>query len=562
MRSAWRLSEALSRPDNVSNSSPGHWRRQSLSSRDYQYDRNIRSLESLLGYITISHHDQSYLARALAGITWGSLPRVFQDAISLTRNLGIEYIWIDPLCIIQGDEVDWTRESSNMVATYSDCYFNIAAASSPGSNGSLFGTGWTTPITYDTDPAELPRRPVKFYTIPFASNKSEVKARYRLKPAHEHVMMLHHSREASDPMSSRKVLYSHEAGHFKSVSFHPESYTSTRARWYGNEAVDCECGEMSEGELGLYDGNLVVGKRWRFELETGPDEGDPTIIYPPLNRWLDGVELYSRLRITDSADRLPAFQGLAARFSDRILAEYLAGHWESDSPRSFCWKVDGEQRDGPETSTLMVFGKRCVPYCTPSWSWASVDLSSTGSATSFEARITFEHLVMTDFLADERFELIDVQCTTGPLSPFGKVTCGSLKIRAPILSTCLYIDNPDIDPDYHIGLPSRFGLGDMDFSHLHLPFRKSKNSSEGFNDLRELRIVLILIGTIEGTTDFTRRILALVLMPMAGLPGKWERIGLLMCPKNTNSTMVSLVRLRFSQVLGDIKVRIYTSAQP
>ena len=473
------------------------------------------------------------LQERYAGITWGSLPRVFQDAISLTRNLGIEYIWIDSLCIIQGDEMDWTRESSNMVATYSECYVNIAATSSLGSDGSLFGTRWTTPMTYDTDPSELPRRPVKSYTIPFASNTSTVKARYRLKPAHEHVKTLHHPKETkrSDvsykgPLLTRSWAFQERILSPRTVHFH-----ACEMIWECNEAFDCECRELAEDDPGMYDGGLVVGKRWRFELETGPDEGDPTIIYPPLNRWLDGVELYSRLRITDLADRLPALEGLAARFSGRIHAKYLAGHWGSDLPRSLCWKVVGEQKDGPETSTPMVFGKRCVPYCAPSWSWASVDLSNTGISTSFEARIAFEHLIMTDFVADERFELIDVQCTTDVNSLFGKVLSGSLKIRAPVLKTGLYIDNADLDPDYYIELSNRLQLSDMDLSHSYLPFRKSNNAFEGFKDLRELRIVLVLIGTIEGTTDLTRRILALILIPMAGLPGKWERIGLLKCPE-------------------------------
>lgn len=48
-------------------------------------------------------------------ISWGSLPATFQDAVDFTRRLGLQYIWIDSICIIQGDEADWARESSLMV---------------------------------------------------------------------------------------------------------------------------------------------------------------------------------------------------------------------------------------------------------------------------------------------------------------------------------------------------------------------------------------------------------------------------------------------------------------
>jgi hypothetical protein len=32
---------------------------------------------------------------------WNDLPKTFQDAISVTVHLGLEYLWIDSLCIIQ-----------------------------------------------------------------------------------------------------------------------------------------------------------------------------------------------------------------------------------------------------------------------------------------------------------------------------------------------------------------------------------------------------------------------------------------------------------------------------
>jgi hypothetical protein len=48
------------------------------------------------------------------GIDWDELPKTFQDAIQYTLMLGVEYIWIDSLCILQDDEEDWEIESSKM----------------------------------------------------------------------------------------------------------------------------------------------------------------------------------------------------------------------------------------------------------------------------------------------------------------------------------------------------------------------------------------------------------------------------------------------------------------
>jgi hypothetical protein len=48
-----------------------------------------------------------------------ALPKTLQDALIVARGLGLEYIWIDSLCIVQDDEQDWAREASCMFDTYS-----------------------------------------------------------------------------------------------------------------------------------------------------------------------------------------------------------------------------------------------------------------------------------------------------------------------------------------------------------------------------------------------------------------------------------------------------------
>lgn len=39
-------------------------------------------------------------------IPFGSMAKTFQDAVSISRKLGIRYIWIDSFCIIQDDADD------------------------------------------------------------------------------------------------------------------------------------------------------------------------------------------------------------------------------------------------------------------------------------------------------------------------------------------------------------------------------------------------------------------------------------------------------------------------
>ena len=77
----------------------------------------------------------------LQGIALNDLPNTFRDAVLVTRKLGIRYLWIDSLCILQGDKTDWETESGRMADVYSNAYINLAASSSRDSRGGLFKQG-------------------------------------------------------------------------------------------------------------------------------------------------------------------------------------------------------------------------------------------------------------------------------------------------------------------------------------------------------------------------------------------------------------------------------------
>ncbi|KAH8749111.1 hypothetical protein F5883DRAFT_353787, partial [Diaporthe sp. PMI_573] len=34
-------------------------------------------------------------------VDWETLPRLFQDALTIAAELGVQYVWIDSICIIQ-----------------------------------------------------------------------------------------------------------------------------------------------------------------------------------------------------------------------------------------------------------------------------------------------------------------------------------------------------------------------------------------------------------------------------------------------------------------------------
>ncbi|KAH6696567.1 heterokaryon incompatibility protein-domain-containing protein [Leptodontidium sp. MPI-SDFR-AT-0119] len=55
------------------------------------------------------------------------LPQTLRDAFTVTRALGIRYLWVDALCIIQDSREDWELESSKMASIYSNSLVSVAA---------------------------------------------------------------------------------------------------------------------------------------------------------------------------------------------------------------------------------------------------------------------------------------------------------------------------------------------------------------------------------------------------------------------------------------------------
>jgi hypothetical protein len=58
----------------------------------------------------------------------GEIPPTYLEAIKVTVALGINYLWIDSLCIIQRNESDWIEQAAVMAKIYTNSYCTIAAA--------------------------------------------------------------------------------------------------------------------------------------------------------------------------------------------------------------------------------------------------------------------------------------------------------------------------------------------------------------------------------------------------------------------------------------------------
>ena len=91
---------------------------------------------------------------------WERVPATIQDAIILTRELDIRFLWVDRLCIVQDDQVSIQSNIAQMASVYAQAYFTIIATDG-GSETGILG------IPGGSKERNLPQKLVEFNDLPF-----------------------------------------------------------------------------------------------------------------------------------------------------------------------------------------------------------------------------------------------------------------------------------------------------------------------------------------------------------------------------------------------------------
>lgn len=273
-----------------------------------------------------------------------SLPRNFQDAIEITRQLGLKYLWIDSLCTIQDSREDWATESSRMASVYQNALVTICAMSSPDSAHGILKTVGEADAIDSHAATQVP--------IDVSETGHSVKAHLFTPDVDEDLGRL--SERA--PLSRRCWCLQ-------------ESMLSRRILCYGEMRIYWACGAgfRASDELPGPDsfpkhysfGPAVLQDIMRTVVRPVHDRQQRQVL---LETYASLVQNYSRRKVTFESDKLPAFSGIAKVFHPVMGGEYLAGIWSTDFNRGFCWSSAAG-----ETTT------RVDKYKAPSWSWASTD---------------------------------------------------------------------------------------------------------------------------------------------------------------------------------------------
>jgi len=71
-------------------------------------------------------------------IPWSRLTRTFQDAVDICRRLGIFFLWVDSLCIVQDSDDDWKEQAAKMADIYENAFVTLAATKAQDSSSGLY----------------------------------------------------------------------------------------------------------------------------------------------------------------------------------------------------------------------------------------------------------------------------------------------------------------------------------------------------------------------------------------------------------------------------------------
>ncbi|CAG8955170.1 hypothetical protein HYFRA_00007186 [Hymenoscyphus fraxineus] len=322
-------------------------------------------------------------------ISFESLPRTFQDAVTAARSLGLKYLWIDSLCIVQDSKEDWEEQCTAMRQIYKYSFVTLAAPEASDCNAGFLHSR-PPPLKVDfqlSDGASvvLSHHGCADYPYDKQSNRED----YRLINKRDYRSLT----EQNSPLFKRawilqERLLSSRVLYLSPSRIYLECFTNNRYE---------DCHYPTPGPDKLLSKNVT---KWKSE-----QLGDERQRFA---HWEHLVVRYSNMNLTYGTDRLPALSGLVSEFHRVTKATYLAGHWLEDLNLGWFVVSQGQSKAALSGSE----------YVAPSWSWAS----SNGPIEFYRP---------WDFPKDMVFyhglEINQAVCSTG-IDPFGIVKSGYLDI--------------------------------------------------------------------------------------------------------------------------------------
>ncbi|CAH0045675.1 unnamed protein product [Clonostachys solani] len=310
-------------------------------------------------YVTLSHSftrnnfqlTESTLSSLSKPQPLSALPLAYRDAFTIVDRLGLSYLWIDQLCVLQDDRSDQLLKANETNQIFSQALLGICAVGSTDPYSGLF-TGRDPDLIIPT----ILKSPLTgFEATPYilTTNKELVGAHAFHK----------------EPASANAQIFR-------------QRLLSPRMVHFGQRLVYWECYGAICDEVNLSGWSTPAGFSMGREGETADDHTSLTECWKPLigvefpvkqnyidqifTRWFHLLREYSRCAVASSDEKLQNIQVVAENMKRSLQGQgcndttYLAGMWKLMLPTGLVWSVSGA-------------GTRLAVSQVPSWSWASVD---------------------------------------------------------------------------------------------------------------------------------------------------------------------------------------------
>ncbi|KAL7754536.1 hypothetical protein ACKLNR_015534 [Fusarium oxysporum f. sp. zingiberi] len=228
------------------------------------------------------------------GISFFDLPLTQRETILATLYLGIRYLWIDGLCIIQDSRQDWEAESVKMGSVYTNAHLTLAATSSDTPDMGLL----------------LPFQGAECVKIHGETVSVRMETHRELD-------------RMSEPLNTRGWTLQ-------------EAVLASRIVCFGKEQWLWKCPSRYATEDGLIDGLRDIDGgliQWADIVQQGPGEDGKNY----LRHWYQMVTNYSNRDLTYQSDKWNAIAGLTDMFIEphKTITQRSSAFFASPSCQSF-----------------------------------------------------------------------------------------------------------------------------------------------------------------------------------------------------------------------------------
>ncbi|KAH7627770.1 heterokaryon incompatibility protein-domain-containing protein [Sordaria sp. MPI-SDFR-AT-0083] len=343
------------------------------------------------------------IAQHLERIDWDRIPKTFQDAINFTAHIGISYIWIDSLCIIQDSPQDWVQESAKMCSIYENGHLTIAASAASNGSGGLpirDSSGFVRLTGTTSSPESKPFDILGYFELGLGDHPFPTNFRTPL---------------LSRGWVHQEMILSPRVVHF----------AKKELLWECKTVGTCQCPQPPPFRSTFF--KQAHYQALKFPGQPGTESAGGMLA----GQWQKIVESYSRLQLSFPGDKFPALSGLAQQMSKKRGPDvrYLAGLW-SDSlltdllwTAAYVWILHRIDR--------ILQGKD--EWRAPSWSWAVRDVPVIFARTGTETN-------GSTCAVKALCNIIDAEITLTTADKTGRVSGGRLVIRGSLFDASLVRD--------------------------------------------------------------------------------------------------------------------------